>query len=516
MSPSTSTSPSSATTTTTKLSPWSPHSYAAHPLPSLSEWQDLWLHWDTVTRSMIPSAELLAQPIRLRNACIFYLGHIPTFLDIKLAEVTDGKRTEPASFARIFERGIDPDVDDPAQCHAHSEIPDTWPAVEEVLAYQERVRARLRALYDDEGKAGDEEFGVPRNRRVSRAVWLGFEHELMHLETLLYMLVQSDKTLPPPTSIAATPDFAALAAEARKTAVGNTWFEIPAQKVHLGLHDPEEEDLSSSGPPPNFFGWDVEKPVVAVDVPAFRAQARPITNGEYAAYLLATATTGKSTDIQLPASWVAKDLANGINGFADLSGPADVDSAELSAFVRGKAVRTVYGKIPLALALDWPVAASYDELNGCAAYLGGRIPTMEEARSLYEHAERLRRRGSDEKTLARTIPAVNGHLVHDGVRESPPAHSSPNGCGEGPPAVNGASSPDPGTLHVDLADANVGFKHWHPMPVTPHGDRLAGHAEMGGLWEWTSSTLTRREGFKPGVLYPAFSGECSFVFLLPL
>ena len=69
------------------------------------------------------------KPIKLRNACIFYLGHIPTFLDIQLTNKTTGEpATEPAHYWDIFERGIDPDVDNPEMCHDHSEVPDEWPA----------------------------------------------------------------------------------------------------------------------------------------------------------------------------------------------------------------------------------------------------------------------------------------------------------------------------------------------------------------------------------------------------
>jgi L-histidine Nalpha-methyltransferase / hercynylcysteine S-oxide synthase len=60
---------------------------------------------------------------------------------------------------------------------------------------------------------------------------------------------------------------------------------------------------------------------------------------------------------------------------------------------------------------------------------------------------------------------------------------------------------------VDLAEANVGFKNWHPMPVTQNGGRLAGQGEMGGLWEWTSSALEKQEGFVPMKLYPAYSDD---------
>ena len=125
---------------------------------------------DLVTRQMIPDSELFDKPIRLRNACIFYLGHIPTFFDMKLTEATDGKPTEPKYFYKIFERGIDPDVNNPEKVHAHSEVPDTWPALDEILEFQRRVRERVAKLFKS-GQAYNDQW-------TSRALWLGFEHEV--------------------------------------------------------------------------------------------------------------------------------------------------------------------------------------------------------------------------------------------------------------------------------------------------------------------------------------------------
>src|ERR1051326_582408 len=112
--------------------PLKAESYAQNAVPSLDDWHRLWAAWDAVTLDMIPKDELLSKPIKLRNACIFYLGHIPTFLDIHLTRATRSPPTEPASYQRIFERGIDPDVENPELCHDHSEIPDTWPPLEEI------------------------------------------------------------------------------------------------------------------------------------------------------------------------------------------------------------------------------------------------------------------------------------------------------------------------------------------------------------------------------------------------
>jgi L-histidine Nalpha-methyltransferase / hercynylcysteine S-oxide synthase len=219
-----------------------PSQYAKSALPSLADWEALWATWDLVTREMLPDRLMMEKPIKLRNACIFYLGHIPTFLDIQLSKAMKEPPTDPDYFWTIFERGIDPDVDNPEHCHDHSEIPDEWPPLDEILTYQERVRARLRELYG----AGDGNIARP----VGHAVWMSFEHEVMHLETLLYMLLQSDKTLAP--RVAPRPDFEGLARKAHAARVENQWFDIPAQEIDIGIDDADGGvDVTAN------YGWHV-------------------------------------------------------------------------------------------------------------------------------------------------------------------------------------------------------------------------------------------------------------------
>ncbi|KAK3368897.1 C-type lectin protein [Lasiosphaeria ovina] len=493
-----------------------PSMYARSVLPTMGDWEALWAAWDVVTREMMTREELLDKPIKLRNACIFYLGHIPTFLDIQLTKTANEPLTEPAGFSQIFERGIDPDVDNPELCHAHSEIPDEWPPLGEILTYQSRVRSRLRGYY----AAGQD--SIPRH--VGRAVWMGFEHEIMHIETLLYMMLQSDKTQPP--SHVQRPDFEQLAAKARSERVLNKWFNIPAQAITLGSDNPED-----GNDPEAHFGWDNERPARHVKVHAFQAQARPISNEDYANYMCSMHIT------KMPASWamaaevsvkpgtdVTQDVARingGTNGYtnghtngyytnenhtnphanghtnenANSQGNGYVNNGLVPAtFVENKAVRTVYGLVPLKYALDWPMFASYDELAGCAAWMGGRIPTVEEARSIYDHADFLKKKEA-ERQLGKTVPAVNGHLSNNGVEISPPPTPTTS-------EVNRQEQ-----LFIDLEGANVGFHHWHPVAVTGRGNTLAGQCEMGGVWEWTSSVLRPWEGFQPMKLYPGYTAD---------
>jgi len=52
------------------------------------------------------------------------------------------------------------------------------------------------------------------------------------------------------------------------------------------------------------------------------------------------------------------------------------------------------------------------------------------------------------------------------------------------------------------------------MPVSQHGNKLAGQSEMGGVWEWTSTVLEKHEGFEAMPLYPGYTGGCFGIFIL--
>ncbi|KAL4920713.1 C-type lectin protein [Aspergillus aurantiobrunneus] len=446
--------------------PLSPSQYAAHPIPSLYDFQSQWTAWDIVTKAMIPQEALLSKPIKLRNSLIFYLGHIPTFTDIHLTRALRDKPTNPKSYQLIFERGIDPDVDDPEKCHSHSEIPDEWPARSDILDYQDRVRNRIQSTLGMPGLA--------QNRTLGEALWIGFEHEAMHLETFLYMLIQSESILPPPGI--PVPDFEKMFIEARENETTNEWFAIPEQTLSVGLDCPE------SSMPKISFGWDNEIPRRTVTAQAFEAQGRGITNGEFALYLQANHIS------DCPASWVKTSRINGVS-----NGSTDATEDFLASF----AVRTVFGPVPLKFAQDWPVIASYEELEQYASWMNCRLPTFEEAKSIYAHSARLKEALLDGTANGYSSPttkqvttngSTNGHVKSTAQPVLPPtATSSP--------------------VFINLTNCNVGFTHWHPTPVIQSGDKLAGHAEFGGVWEWTSSPLARHDGFMAMEIYPGYTSD---------
>ena len=206
------------------------------------------------------------------------------------------------------------------------------------------------------------------------------------------MLRESDRTLLPPGEI---PDFKSLAKQAKDLPRGDDWVEIPKRGVEIGK---ERNELDS---PDDFFAWDNEMPTRKAHVPAFEARPYALTNEEYARYLL------ESGIERYPTSWLVK--SSEVNEYHTNGNELDVESKLPESFLSNKFVKTIYGPVPLELALDWPATASYDELAGCAQWMGGRVPILEETHSIYEYVEDRKRSAKGISFMSpHTIPAVNG------------------------------------------------------------------------------------------------------------
>ncbi|TCD60398.1 hypothetical protein EIP91_010236 [Steccherinum ochraceum] len=384
-------------------------------IPTVQEWRDMWAAWDYINQRLIPPSMLFQKPIDLRHICLFYQGHIPTFLDILLSRLLKEPHTEPEEYKYIFERGIDPNVDDPTKCHPHSQVPkedSDWPKLDAILEFQSRVRDRVLKLYDyiESGK-------VTLTRKIARVLFMTLEHEAFHAETLLYMLLQraGSGTIPPSGFI--PPKWSTLA-EAWDSAPGpvKPAVTLGPASVELG-HDDDEADDDSTDVDGHEFGWDNEHPKRQVTVDEFTIEWRPITNGDFYAFWKA----GGKDNVQFPASWVE------VNGEVQ--------------------VRTMYGPVHMKIAHHWPIITSYDSLSTYASVKGGRIPTEPELRLFYDKFD-CRFEGG----------------------------------------------------------ANIGFRNWHPIPATA-GGKGGGKGHNGGVWEWTSSVLSKHDGFVPSRLYPGYSTD---------
>ena len=239
----------------------------------------------------------------------------------------------------------------------HSEVPqsdDDWPSLTSILQYRNRVRSRLRKLY------GDIDDGTKvLTRRMGRVLFMTLEHEAMHAETLLYMLLQraGTGTIPPPGF--AIPDWNSLSEQ---------WDHLPLPdeptvklgpaSVTLGHDDPEADDKlpeKETDIADVEYGWDNEHPRQQVQVGEFRIEWRPVTNGEFYSVF-----KQRREQFELPASWVEHERGGEVQ------------------------VRTLYGPVPMKIAQHWPVVTSYNNLSTYATVKGGRIPTEPELRLFYD------------------------------------------------------------------------------------------------------------------------------------
>ncbi|KAL7749401.1 hypothetical protein RI367_005272 [Sorochytrium milnesiophthora] len=442
-------------------------------VPSLAEWQQLWKAWDMVTLHMVPTERVLEKPIDLRHPVIFYIGHIPCFCDMQIAKALaltgPLQYTEPQDYTRIFERGIDPDMQDPTQCHRHSEVPEQWPALDEILQYRDRVRTRLTQLYKEQ----DQHFA----KRIARVLWLAFEHECMHLETLLYMLVQMPKgSLNLPTN----PHILSLSTLAQSEAACSTHFiSVPAQTIHVGMDDPEADDLDEDKPLPAQFGWDNEKPRRAVDVPAFHIQSRPVTVGEYHQFLRCMEEERKQCTAELmPGSWTE----DGDNSLA---------------------VRTVYGPVAIDQVLDHPACVSYLQAEAYCDWLNKRndaqgsqqsfrVPTEYELGLFYElHGHGRLRLGKGNSV---SVDLGSAHPLQDLLSAVTTKTAAKFPCKTQTCAGTCGAAP------TRISSGNFGLQSWMTTPASD----LEG---VGNCWEWTSSVFDKGDGFAVSDLYPGYSAD---------
>jgi formylglycine-generating enzyme required for sulfatase activity len=168
-------------------------------------------------------------------------------------------------------------------------------------------------------------------------------------------------TIPPPDFVAPSWDILHRSwDEASKSILkpSSSTVTLGPADVVLGHDDVEADDTNDSKPELATlldgveFGWDNESPRRTVKVGEFRAEWRPITNGEY----LAFRDSQSEGQVPFPCSWVKNKNTETIQ------------------------VRTLYGPVSMDIAWDWPVVADYNGLAAYAAHKGGRIPTDAELR----------------------------------------------------------------------------------------------------------------------------------------
>jgi gamma-glutamyl hercynylcysteine S-oxide synthase len=195
--------------------------------------------------ALINPEALYERPIPERNPLIFYLGHLEAFDWNQICRWTLGMSSFHETFDQLFEAGIDPQVG------ATPSGPSTdWPSVDEVRAYNQRIRQMIDKVWDE----------VPES-----VLHVALEHRLMHAETNAYLLHHLDGRYKPdafePVHLPGEPPVPEM-------------VDIPEGMTILGRR------------PGDSFGWDNEFSEHEVQVPAFSISRYKVTNHQYLHYVL--------------------------------------------------------------------------------------------------------------------------------------------------------------------------------------------------------------------------------------
>ena len=297
--------------------------------PLLDRLDDARKRTDALFEIIRPEA-LYERPIPERHRLVFYLGHLEAFdwnLIVRDALHQPSFHTE---YEKLFAFGIDP-VDG----QLPHDVPSDWPVVEEIRAYNERLRDRIdKALREPADK-------LPEIIANGTLLHVAIEHRLMHAETLAYLMhgLRHDQKNAPANYQTATKSGAAFRPGSST---------IPNGTATLGLRRDGGR-----------FGWDNEFEENRVNVPKFCVSTFPATNGEFLEFL--NAGGYDNTRLWSVSDWAWKNSTQ-------ISHPHFWEKN-----AKGWQYRGMFESIPLPL--DWPVYVSYAEASAYARWKKQSLPS---------------------------------------------------------------------------------------------------------------------------------------------
>ncbi len=354
------------------------------------------------------------QPIPLRHPFVFYEGHVPAFSFNTLVKKGLGGPAIDDALETLFARGIDPPADAPLGL-ADASFGTDGARDARTSEAMDREAARNRSLWPDRrvvrqfAEAADErvidallhaELERPGHPLLARAeaVFVILEHEVMHQETLLYMLHRM------PLARKRAP--AGYAPRPGGAPQRTRFIDIGPGRAGLGI------DRAGV-----IYAWDNEGPRHVERVPAFAIESGNVTNAAFLEFVEAGGYREPRFWRPEDWSWVRRE---------NLGHPLIWERRDGAWFWRG-----LFEAIPLPPA--WPVYVTHAEAEAYARWRGVRLPSEAEFhRAAYgTPGDDAKRGGDDERPFpwGEAVPVPGRHGVFDFSSWDPePAGSHPEGC----------------------------------------------------------------------------------------
>lgn len=404
----------------------------------------------------------------LRHPQIFYYGHTPCVYVNKLRVAGLLDRPVNDYMESVFEVGVDEMLWDDMRKNDM-----VWPKVAEVQAYRKqvyRVVSNLIATHPDLEDAGG---SAPVEVTWDHPLWalfLGFEHERIHLETSSVLFREM------PVHLVQVPAGWPGMHPSSQRASRCTMPKDPKEGTDFPANAmvPVVGGLVRLGKPRNFpsFGWDNEYGHRAVQVPPFAASKHLITNGEFWQFVASGGyrvqkywsddgwNWRKYRNMKWPFFWVQ-------------DGPAGSMQFRL---------RTIFEVADMQW--DWPVNVNYHEARAYCKWkseVDGIHGKPEAYRVITEAEHHLLRGDQAQLGLARQDFPHDRVLTAGGDQF---AHTS-----------------------VGAANLNLAYSSESPVDALP-ASTSGHHDAMGNVWEWTEDHFNGLEGFAVHPVYDDFSAPC--------
>eukprot|EP00731_Ephydatia_muelleri_P018195 Em0011g235a len=400
--------------------------------------------------AVIHAHDVYKCPDRLRLPLIFYMGHTASLYVNKLLLAGLITKRVHRTFEAMFETGVDEmSWDDTENYRLGGAY--KWPDLEDVLEYRKQVHDLVINVIDSAAPELPVTVDSPW-----WSVFMGMEHERIHLETSSVLLRQL------PVTMLKRPLNWHYGPKCADTPAGpNELIFVPEGEVTLGK-------------PENFpsYGWDNEYGSVNLKVPEFEGSKYLITNREFLGFVQAGAYSRQDLwtkegwewvqfrQAQHPTFWVCSNgcksgCGSALSTYSHCTLPAD----ELTAQEPYK-YRAIFDVLDMPW--DWPVDVNYHEAKAFCMWKGPeyRLPT---------EAEHHRMRGDE--PLSRNV------------------------------------SCDP--IFKEDYPANINLKYGSSTPVNLFPPTSLGFYDMyGNVWEWVEDQFNGLPGFKTTYFYNDFSTPC--------
>jgi len=444
------------------------------PLPNLSAvtresakdyFDNSWTLFETLFAGLKGEEPFYRPPVHgLRHPQIFYYGHTPCLYVNKLRVAGVLDKPVNAYFESIFEVGVDEMLWD--DMHKNDMV---WPTVREVYEYRKDVYDTVvNAIMNHpslDDKNGTEPVMVNQNHPMW-ALFMGFEHERIHLETssVLFRETPIELVQKPENWPHLHPSAAELPTKSTRPVEGvdypsNNMLAVKGKTIQLG----KPLDFPS-------YGWDNEYGERTVSVPDFMASEHMVTNGEFWQFV---ADGGyRKKEFWCDDGWVWRKHRN-IKWpfFWTPVGPQGSHEYGL---------RTIFQEIPMRW--DWPVDVTYYESKAFCRWKTAKdgSPTSNPFRVLTEAEHQIIRHRDHNLDAARSSVSADKVMV-----------------------TSGADFP----LGETGANLNMAYSSHNPVDFFPPSH--TGHRDtVGNAWEWTEDHFNPLKNFEVHHVYDDFSTPC--------